>query len=316
MDGSLVGRNYSLVEKQFLPLLLVQRVARLRTLSTMSQEYLFHWISSINFIKYVDSVKTSSGIPHISSKDINNFKILIPSLPEQQKIASILSTWDKAVAKQEALITQKEHLKKGLMQELLTGKKRFAGFEEEWKEVKLGKVAKIIMGQSPDSSSYNEESKGKYLIQGNADIKNRKSAPRIWTSKPTKVCEVGDILMTVRAPVGAIAKSIHNACIGRGICSIKFKENNDFLYFKLLQFENSWKRLEQGSTFSAVGSNDIRTLKFLIPNSIKEQQKIADILSFADKEIENLKTQHATMKLQKQGLMQELLTGKRRVKLN
>ena len=124
MDGSLVGRNYSLVRKNDLPLLLVQRVARLRSNKKMSQLYLYHWISSSHFTNYVDKVKTSSGIPHISSKDINDFKIAIPRIAEQKKIASILSDYDKEidnlVKRKTALVQQKQ----GLMQQLLTGKRR------------------------------------------------------------------------------------------------------------------------------------------------------------------------------------------------
>ena len=130
-----------------------------------------------------------------------------------------------------------------------------------WENKRLGDVTIITMGQSPSSSSYNENGIGSYLIQGNADIKNRKSSPRQWTSEPTKFCDIGDTLMTVRAPVGAIAKSTHHACIGRGVCSIKPKNlDNEFLYQFLLSYESKWKALEQGSTFTAVNGNDITPL--------------------------------------------------------
>ena len=98
---------------------------------------------------------------------------------------------------------------------------RFNEFEGKWIANKLGATCKLIMGQSPDSKSYNDEGDGYYLIQGNADIKYRLTSPRQWTNEPTKICEVGDIILTVRAPVGAVARSIHNACIGRGVCVIR-----------------------------------------------------------------------------------------------
>ena len=103
-----------------------------------------------------------------------------------------------------------------------------------WSLVELNEICNINMGQSPKSESYNENNIGLPLIQGNADIKNRKTLPRTYTSDITKKCKIGDIIMTVRAPVGAIAKSYHNACIGRGVCSITPKENNDFLYHFLV----------------------------------------------------------------------------------
>lgn len=265
--------------------------------------------------KALKTIATGSKVFGISKGNVRKFKIVLPTLREQQKIASILNTWDKAIEAQEKIIKEKQSLKKGLMQQLLTGKKRFAGFTEEWKNVRLEELAKITMGQSPDSNSYNDRDDGLWLIQGNADIKNRKSSPRIWTNQPTKTCEVGDVLMTVRAPVGSIAKSEHKACIGRGVCSIKPMETNDFVYYKLLNFEKKWSKYEQGSTFSAVSSSDIKNLKISIPNSIQEQHEVSKVLTSMDNDIEKTIIQLKSLKTQKQGLIQQLLTGEKRVKV-
>lgn len=183
-----------------------------------------------------------------------------------------------------------------------------------WKEAKLEQVSKIIMGVSPNSENYNFEGQGKFLIQGNADIRNRKSAPRQYTSEITKECQVGDILMSVRAPVGEIAESIHNACIGRGVCAIRNNKKADgkFLFYYLLNTEVLWSRFKQGSTFESVNSTDIRNFIIQIP-SIEEQTAIAEILQAADKEIELLEQKLEAFKEQKKGLMQVLLTGERRL---
>ena len=117
----------------------------------------------------------------------------------------------------------------------------------------MGEVAEIIMGQSPDSSSYNDLAEGKPLIQGNADISNRRTSPRTWTTVSTKVCKLNDIILTVRAPVGAVAMSYHDACIGRGVCAIRTnkKSISNYIYQLLLWFEPTrWVSLEQGSTFT------------------------------------------------------------------
>ncbi len=104
---------------------------------------------------------------------------------------------------------------------------RFTGFDGEWEEKRLENIAEVLVGQSPPSESYNNLGLGKYLIQGNADISNRKTNPRTFTSQPTKLCNVGDIIMNVRAPVGTIPKSLHNACIGRGVCSIQINQKKN-----------------------------------------------------------------------------------------
>ncbi len=176
-----------------------------------------------------------------------------------------------------------------------------------WEGKTLGDVAEITMGQSPESNSYNTEGVGMHLIQGNADITNRKSNPRNYTSDPTKICEVGDIILTVRAPVGAIAKSFHKACIGRGVCSIKnnSKSTIDFLYQYLLDYEPKWVRLEQGSTFTAISGSDIRSIEIAIP-SVEEQTKIANFLSVIDEKIEAEKKISVQYEVLKRYLLQNL----------
>ena len=192
---------------------------------------------------------------------------------------------------------------------------RFPEFEYEWTTDNLNSISNLNMGQSPNSSSYNEDEIGIPLIQGNADIINRKSKPRQWTTEPTKLCDDGDLIMTVRAPVGYISKSIHNACIGRGVCSIKPKENNsiEFIYQFLLGYEKDWRRLEQGSTFTAVNSNDIKSIKLSFP-SLLEQQKIADFLTAVDKRIELLEKKKTLLETYKKGVMKKIFNREIRFK--
>ncbi len=187
---------------------------------------------------------------------------------------------------------------------------RFPEFEGagEWRNAALNKISEIVMGSSPKSSAYNEDCVGLPLLQGNADIKNRLSAPRIFTSQITKECEIGDILLSVRAPVGTVAKSNHNACIGRGLSAIRSSCDNsqEFVYQWLLYFEPHWNSVSQGGTFDAVNSDDIRKLKIPIPKNTKEQQKIADCLSSLDKLIATHTQKHQTLQSYKKGLMQNL----------
>ncbi|EPN8891311.1 restriction endonuclease subunit S [Escherichia coli] len=173
------------------------------------------------------------------------------------------------------------------------------------------------MGSSPKSEAYNDNGLGLPLIQGNADIKCRVSCPRVYTSDITKECTPGDILLSVRAPVGTVALSQHKACIGRGISAIKSKRkmSQSFLYQWFLWFEPKWCYLSQGSTFESINSDDIKTLKLSVPN-FEEQQKIAAVLSAADTEISTLEKKLACLKNEKKALMQQLLTGKRRVKVD
>ena len=180
---------------------------------------------------------------------------------------------------------------------------------EEWEETTIQGIASVIMGQSPDSDSYNSNGEGYYLIQGNADIIDRKSAPRIYTSSPTKLCEIGDVLLSVRAPVGTVAKSLHNACIGRGICSIRTNDSDEeFLFQYLLSFEKKWTTYEQGSTFTAINGNDIKRLPIPYPGFV-ERNGIANILSKWDDGISKRFQLLNTLTLRRKSLEQQLLTG-------
>lgn len=257
----------------------------------------------------------ASALVHTQKGEMERLKIVLPPLPEQRKIAAILRTWDEAIEKYELLIEKCEKRKKGLMQQLLTGKKRLPGVSGDWKKIYLDNVAHITMGTSPKSQAYNDSGIGIPLIQGNADIENRVSLPRMYTSEITKQCEIGDILITVRAPVGYVALSKHKACIGRGIASIRSKSNiiRNFLYYNLLFQELKWSRLSQGSTFDSVNSAEIKKLKLFLPD-LKEQQRISDLLSGIDKELALLHKRTSSIQKEKKLLMQKLLTGKWRVK--
>ncbi|WP_332625808.1 restriction endonuclease subunit S [Escherichia coli] len=263
-----------------------------------------------------------STLLHVQKKDIENQFVLTPPVAEQKKISQILSTWNKAISVTEKLLANSQQQKKALIQQLLTGKKRLLDengvrFSGEWCTCTLSEVAHIIMGSSPKSEAYNDNGLGLPLIQGNADIKCRVSCPRVYTSDITKECTPGDILLSVRAPVGTVALSQHKACIGRGISAIKSKRkmSQSFLYQWFLWFEPKWCYLSQGSTFESINSDDIKTLKLSVPN-FEEQQKIAAVLSAADTEISTLEKKLACLKNEKKALMQQLLTGKRRVKVD
>ncbi|MGD9661231.1 MAG: restriction endonuclease subunit S [Porticoccaceae bacterium] len=267
----------------------------------------------------IREMANSGGQENLSGGIVKSIQVPVPPLPEQKKIAKILSTWDKAITTTEQLLANSQQQKKALMQQLLTGKKRLLDkngvrFSGEWKSYHLSHVAVIVMGSSPKSEAYNENGIGLPLLQGNADIKNRISAPRVFTSEITKECEIGDILLSVRAPVGTVAISEHKACIGRGIAALHAKPNFDqsFIYQFLLWFEPKWGSLSQGSTFESINSDDIKNLKIKVPN-FGEQQKIAAVISTADQEIFALQQKLDALKQEKKALMQQLLTGKRRV---
>lgn len=288
-----------------------------------SSVFLAYFLQKDSIRKWLEQNAVGQTMPNMNTEILNELPLMTASSKqEEDRIAQILSTWDKAISVTEKLLANSQRQKKALMQQLLTGNKRLLDenggrFIGEWCTCTLSEVAHIIMGSSPKSEAYNDNGLGLPLIQGNADIKCRVSCPRVYTSDITKECAPGDILLSVRAPVGTVALSQHKACIGRGISAIKSKRkmSQSFLYQWFLWFEPKWCYLSQGSTFESINSDDIKTLKLSVPN-FEEQQKIAAVLSAADAEISTLEKKLACLKEEKKALMQQLLTGKRRVKMD
>ena len=157
---------------------------------------------------------------------------------------------------------------------------RFKGFTDDWEHRKLGKQNKITMGQSPSSKNYTDNSQDWILIQGNADLKNGKVSPRIYTSQLTKKADIGDIILTVRAPVGEVAITDYNAVLGRGVAAIK---GNLFIYFALEKFKanNKWNMYSSGSTFDSITGKDLNNLPLFFPSET-EENKIGELLNKLD----------------------------------
>jgi type I restriction enzyme S subunit len=240
--------------------------------------------------------------------------VKIPHKENQERIANILWLWDQAIEKLDKLIEAKLKFRKALMQKLLTGQLRFPGFgkpvskkgdvPEGWILTKLKDVSDIIMGCSPSSGTYNTIRNGLPLIQGNEDITDEVTTPKRWTSQITRECQIGDIIMTVRAPVGEIALSKHHACIGRGVCAIRpTTTDRQFLYYLLQQVSKTWHSLGQGSTFTCLTKDDIANLNITIPQ-IVEQQKVGGTIGAMDREIKTMSAVKAYYNQQRQGLME------------
>ena len=288
--------------------------------NSIDSEFLFYYLSGKIDLKKLSGQTTA---PSIRKTTLEAVKLPLPPLPEQQKIAEILSTVDSAIEKVNQAIEKTQRLKKGLMQELLTkgiGHKEFKDTEigripKEWEVVRLKESEEIelIMGQSPPGKSYNKEGKGLPFIQGKAEFGNMYPSPILWTTQPTKIAEEGDVLISVRAPVGDVNICPYRLCIGRGLAAVRIKKGSNIFYFYWFQKEKQHiENIGKGSTFKAVTKDELSNLFIPFP-PLPEQQKIAEILSTVDKRLELLRAKKEKLERIKKGLMNDLLTGKRRV---
>ena len=157
---------------------------------------------------------------------------------------------------------------------------RFKKYNDVWENVKLTEIVPIVMGQSPDSKNYTDNPNDYILVQGNADMQNGRVVPRLWTTQITKLAEKGDLILSVRAPVGDIGKTDYNVVLGRGVAAIKGNEFIFQLLSRMKQF-NYWSKLSTGSTFESINSSDIKSIEIYLPSQ-DEQSAIGSLFRTLD----------------------------------
>jgi len=265
-------------------------------------KFLYYIYDIINWNKYIEN----TTIARLYNNNLRNIPVPLPPLKEQEKIARILLTWDKAIATQEKLVKEKEKLKTTLMQKLLSRKVRFKEFSEEWKEVRLGNICKFQKGTSFSM---------KDLIKGNIPVIAGGKEPAYFHNKSNRKGNV----ITVSSS-GANAGFINfweKEIFASDSFTIEGKKDiayTKYIFFYLKNIQNKIYSFQSGGAQPHIYPKDLQILKIILP-PLKEQQKIAKVLSTADKEIELLKNELKELKKQKKALMQKLLTGKVRVKV-
>lgn len=293
--------------------------------------YLGYLLNSDEVKKQTFRFGQGHSVVHIYSSSLKHLNISLPPLPEQQKIAKILATWDKAFALQQKLIVEKKQYKKAVMKKLLTGEIRFIGFSEEWKEYHLGVLGNTYSGLSGKS----KEDFGTGIpyipyknIYGNPSIDiSYMDYVNVKPGENQNKVIYGDIFFTVSSEtpdeVGMssvlLDKSIEELYLNSFCFGFRLNDFNTLLpefashYFRGDKFRFEMLKAAQGATRFNLSKSNVTKLKIVIPSE-KEQGKIASFLTGVDSEIKALEKELVTIQKQKQGLMQQLLTGKVRVK--
>ncbi|MEG3297122.1 restriction endonuclease subunit S [Streptococcus suis] len=189
---------------------------------------------------------------------------------------------------------------------------RFQGYTDAWELRKLGEVAEIVMGQSPDSKNYTDNPLDNILVQGNADLRDGFVVPRVWTTQVTKTAEKGDLILSVRAPVGDVGRTNYNVVLGRGVAGIK---GNEFIYHLLVKMKlfGYWTKLSTGSTFESINSDDIKNSIILFP-TLPEQKAIGTFFSTLDQQITLHQRKLDMLKEQKKTYLKLLFPAKGQTK--
>ena len=292
--------------------------------------FVLNWLNS-NVGWWKRYAASSRKDPNITSNDVAKFPILLPPLSEQQKIAEVLSTWDEAIEKQSQLVEKLELRKKGLMQQLLTGKKRLPGFSGgAWKKVKLGDIGQCYSGLTNKNKSDFECGAAKFITymnvfcHGKIDI-NILGRVNIEADEKQEKVKKGDIFFTVSSETpeevgmsSVLMDDVNNTYLNSFCFGFRLYNNEILLpkyaicAFRGTDMRKNMYRIAQGSTRFNLSKDEVMSLKITVP-TVQEQNAIAEILSFCDKEIALAKQKLDTLRQQKKGLMQVLLTGKKRI---
>ncbi|EHU2954003.1 restriction endonuclease subunit S [Acinetobacter baumannii] len=292
----------------------------------LDKEYLFHYMLGPQFYKAAIAMSMRTGMPKINRSDLNTLSILLPLLPEQKKIAKILSTWDQAISITEKLLENSQQQKKALMQQLLTGKKRLldearSRFNIPWEKHRLGIFLKEEKQRNKDNSISRVLSVTNHsgFVLAENQFSKRIASDEVSNYKIVKKGQYG--YNPSRINVGSFARldQFENGLLSPMyvVFSIKSEnlESDFFLYWmKSNEAKQRINNSTQGSVRDSVGFDAISSFVLKLPE-IQEQRKIAKVFSFADQEIETLQKKLDCLKQEKKALMQQLLTGKKRVKV-
>ena len=271
----------------------IKNVALIKDIGDVFYRYLYHCLQSNSVAHQLDENLDGGTQKFIALNKIRELVIPVPSEHEQHKIGDYMESLDNLITLHRRKLEKLKNVKKSMLEKMFpqngsnVPQIRFAGFTAPWEQRKLGEICQVTMGQSPDGATYSDVPSDYILVQGNADLKNGWVFPRVWTTQKTKTAEVGDLIMSVRAPAGAMGKTNYNVVLGRGVAGIK---GNEFIYQTLVKMDEDgyWKKLAAGSTFESINSDVISNAEIAVPQDVDEQEKLGDYFHNLD----NLITLH------------------------
>lgn len=306
-------------------------IAIIRSKSNLvDAEYLLHIVSSSIFQSQINIENNGSSQPNLSASSVANFLIPLPTLDEQKKISEALSGVDDLIFTLEKQIVKKNAVKQGVMQELLSGKRRLKGFSKKWKSFNLMKGSKIkarIGWQGLKKSEYLDSGYA-FLVTGTDFVDGRVKWDTChfvererYNQDENIQIKNGDILVTKDGTLGKTAfvqGLTRPATLNSGVFVIRPLQNAydpEFVYHILSSFifKEFLDKLSAGSTIVHLYQKDMGKFEFLLPPTLDEQKAIATILTEMDEEIKKLEEKYEKYTAIKQGMMEQLLTGKIRL---
>ena len=263
-----------------------QHVCIIRPINEINSHYIQLNLTSPKGQKQIELNQAGGGREGLNFQQIAKMDFKYPTFKEQTKLGIFFKQLDETIALHQRKLTLFNQLKETYLKQMFPQNEenmpvlRFADFSEPWEQRKLGDTVQITMGQSPNGENYTDNPRDHILVQGNADMKNGRVCPRVWTTQVTKKADPEDIILSVRAPVGDVGRTDYTVVLGRGVAGIK---GNAFIFQTLSRMKEQgfWTRYSSGSTFESINSADLKDA-FIQICHIEEQTKIGDFFTKLD----------------------------------
>ena len=234
--------------------------------SDVDVDYIYYQLQTPHFKSYIRSMSTGSTIKHISLKTMRNYSFPLPELEVQRTISSILYTLDDKIKLNQRINENLERQAQALYTAMFVD-----NIELPTTPGILSDIATITMGQSPNGNSYNENGVGEVFYQGRAEFGFRFPTRRLFTTEPKRIAQQGDILLSVRAPVGDLNVAYEQCCIGRGLGAIHSKNGNEsFLLYTMFALKPQLDVFNgEGTVFGSINRNALNAMPIKIPAADK-----------------------------------------------
>ncbi len=274
--------------------------------------FLCYLLKTPKIYNYIASNCVSgSALPRIVLKDFKNVIIPVPPLATQQKIATILSSLDDKIELNNKINDNLEQQAQAIFKSWFVDFEPFGGkMPEGWRMGKLSEIADIIMGQSPDGKSYNEDGIGTVFYQGRAEFGTRFPTRRLFTTEPKRIAKKFDTLMSVRAPVGDLNIANEDCCIGRGLAAIHSKDSHQsFIHYTVVFLHPQLDVFNgEGTVFGCINRDALNNMEVLIPTKT-DLDKFEQIVASLDNEVYNRDEENRKLVSLRDTLLLKLMNG-------
>ena len=274
-------------------------------------DYNFIYYHLCNSYLHLSSLANGGAQQNLNANQIREYPINLPSLPTQQKIAAVLSSLDDKIELNNRINQNLEQQAQVIFKSWFVDFEPFGGkMPEGWRVGKLSEIADIIMGQSPDGKSYNEDGIGTVFYQGRAEFGTRFPTRRLFTTEPKRIAKKFDTLMSVRAPVGDLNIANEDCCIGRGLAAIHSKDNHQsFVHYTVVTLRPQLDVFNgEGTVFGCINRDALNNMKVIIPSKI-DLDKFEKIVTTMDIDIFNRSEENDRLKNIRDTLLPKLMNG-------